>query len=436
MAQISKRYRCLTDFYGSDEELVAKRVLESIITQIYFPAPTFLNLVIKNCNAVEGTSFTEASIYLQLSHESRQAFRTNYLEGYPTCGQVYMKDIVNKALLQEFVEKGVKAIEKHSDACRDAFLSLLEFFHEQKKHESALYSLITAATSVNKKAVTAGLAHHLFSQLIPDKKYEVYKDVNDLLRECGCGCKATICEGNTSIGSRATWHGSVDILLNQTIAVTVGTKSTISAEQVNDGELADDNGDDDDDDANEGEPQLKQRKIENDKNCYIYDDGKLINKQDNVLLDSKVLKQILAEALTNGFAQVNRDTNTLSQFFIPTIGATLEHLTVCMYDCENDVLLHIQDQLELWCPDDTTCYNQLNVTTIVIMWIFLNFTVFTRQNLCNVLDLDRSGLYDKLKESLEWYRKADLGGNFTSQTAVVPPWKYVTPVPKSRKTED
>ncbi|XP_021355713.1 uncharacterized protein LOC110451829 [Mizuhopecten yessoensis] len=264
------------------------------------------------------------------------------------------------------------------------------------------------------------LAHHLFSQLVPGKKYEVDKYAKQIPKQCDCGCKARICEGNTSLGSLGTWHGRVDILLNHTIAVAFLQELT---DKDDEGET-----DDSGEDSNEDEPRSKQRKMDS---CGICVKEKTAKKHDNILLDQKVMKQILAEAITNGFAQVNMNSTALSHFLIPTFGTTSEHVTICLYDSENDYLLHIQEHLELWCPGEMS--DQLNVMTIVVIWLFLNFVTFTQKKLHNVVDLDKSGLHQELKGRLDYYKKATTKGNFVSPTSGALMWTFLNPTAKPRK---
>ncbi|XP_033748236.1 uncharacterized protein LOC117333188 [Pecten maximus] len=385
-------------FRGSEEEEIIKRVLQIIITTGTMPA--FLNLVIQTSNALEGSSFVDASVYLRISYELRKAHQTNFRSGYPKCIVVYIKDILNMSVLESFRADGVDAIKEYPT--RQAFLTLMEFLREQNNHEKAIKKLMLAATLTangnEETQILAGLAHHLFSQLVPGKKYEVDEYTKQLPKECGCGCKAKIREGNTSIGSLGTWHGRVDIILNDTIAVTVVKKPT---------------GDTEEDGTDDNEHERKQIKAENDKICEVCVEEKPIKGPDCDLLDQKVLKQILAEAITNGFAQVNRNKSTLSHFLIPTIGATSDHVSICLYDPESDCLLHIKKQLKLWLPD-----GRLNIINITIIWLFLNFTIFTRRQLAAELNIDKSGLHMDLQEHLECYKQAETKTNYDSLTPV------------------
>ncbi|XP_033759076.1 uncharacterized protein LOC117341329 [Pecten maximus] len=230
----------LKDFRGSEEEDTVKRVLKIITTETVSPTPAFVNLVIKNSNALDGTSFNDAYISLQPSYESMKAFESDCRRGYPKPGLVYIKDILNISILEEFLAYRVDTFGKcpQPDVCWQAFLTLFNFLHEKRHHEEAIKKLLTTAThSINSNKETqilAGLAHHLFSQLIPGKQYEVDRYADQLSKECDCGCKAKICEGDTSVGSWRTWHGRIDIMLNQAIAVSFpGKEQTDDSEDDN-----------------------------------------------------------------------------------------------------------------------------------------------------------------------------------------------------------
>ncbi|XP_033752299.1 uncharacterized protein LOC117336057 isoform X1 [Pecten maximus] len=391
----------LVSFRGSEGEAIVKEVISGIEL-----APGFFNLVIHCSNAIEGTSFTDAAISLRGLVETQRALNKDYRDGIPKVGLVKIKDILNMHVFEEFLEDGVKGIENSSAANQQAFLTLFHFLDEKKKHEQAIEKLLTSVpqTSRSKETIMVALAHHLFSQLVPGNKYEVDKYANQLPKECDCGCKAMICKGDTSVGSDGTWHGRVDIVLNHTIAVAV---------------LKDQPNSDDEDEYNDTDeegPPSKQRKA-----C----------KNDTVLLERKVLNKVLAEAITNSFAQVNIHEKTLSHFLIPTFGATSEHITICLYDSENDYLLHIKDELLLWKPIGVA--KQLNVRTLVVIWLFLNFSIFTHKKLHTLINLDKSGLHDELLECLELYKNTETKGKFVSSESSEQLWKSMAPAVKHRK---
>ncbi|XP_069126041.1 uncharacterized protein [Argopecten irradians] len=403
----------LDDYSGSKEETVVRSVFKHIISDSGFLLPSFLNIIIQRSNAIEGKSFNDASVYLRLHYEHTEAYFKNYIEGYPECKGLYLKDILIEDILKEFLADGVDAIRKHycSSACRQSFLTLFEFLRDRSKHEEAIWKL-TKGTSSNEitgsTQVMVGLAHHLFSQLVPGKKFEVNQFAKQLPKECFCGCKATIYGGNTAIGSSRTWHGRVDMMLNDTIAVILGDEETEEDAETESGKEKSEEGEEEDADA---EPTSKQRKIETDGNSDICVEVKA-SKKPGTVLESKLLDRILAAGISNGFAQVNRNGSHLSHFLIPTIGVSSDKVCVCLYDSESDCLLLSSKWLQLWVPGKEILTNEL----IVVVWLLLNFTVFTDldQKVATKYGLDKSGLHAELKGHIQHYKKVETKGNFVS----------------------
>ncbi|XP_069126274.1 uncharacterized protein [Argopecten irradians] len=391
----------LREFKGSKEEKMVQKMFQVITTYPSFVR--FINLEIHNCNAEDGTSFSDAYITLQTTYESMRRQKTDFVTDRPKCEGVEMKDMLNIKILEKFQEGGVDVIENYDQpGVSQAFNVLLNFLREIKSHEIGIWkSIDTASTTSKETLIVTGMAHHLFSRLVPDMKYEVDQYAKELPKTCVCGCNSSISEGDTSLGSLGTWHGRVDIMVNDTIAVAIGKEPSDYTEE--------------DDD----EPQKKQRKIETDQKCDIRVD---VKRHSSVLLDLKVLNQILAEAITNGFAQVKKNRSSLSDFLIPTFGATADHISLCLYDPINDCLLHIFKELKLWINTHTRY--KLNPETIIIIWLFLNFTSFTKKNLASAADLKKSGLHEHLKEDLYYYREAK--EKCVLQPPDGPPWEMTS----------
>ncbi|KAJ8321686.1 hypothetical protein KUTeg_000157, partial [Tegillarca granosa] len=155
------------------------------------------------------------------------------------------------------------------------------------------------------------LAQHLFSQLVPSKKYMVDQNAKQLPNFCLCSCKAKIISGKTGIENKrpgATWHGNADILLDQTMAVAL---------------IDDDDGNDESSEEEFGEPERKKTK------------------------NKKTFDQIVSETITNAFAQVNMN-NCLEGWLIQTFGCTSDFAYVFLYDPVNDLLMHSCPLLDLW----------------------------------------------------------------------------------------
>ncbi|OWF52111.1 uncharacterized protein LOC110448197 [Mizuhopecten yessoensis] len=421
----------LKDFIGSEEEICTQYAFKWIAGDIGisgYPMPEFFNLIIVNSNAAEGTSLTDASIYLQLIEDARELKTVKAAADFrmpmPCCGTVLMKDVINTSIFEKFAAEGVKSIEKLSYSYRQAFLILFKFLREKKRHGKSIQTLTKRSSSTvgnTESNAMAALALHLFSQLVPDKIYEVDKLAKHVPTECECGCQTMICSGNTSVGSMRTWHGRVDIVLNNTVAVAVRKEITGTGEDgCTDAESEDSCTDED-------EPVTKKRKA---NQCDICVKEELTEKP-GALLDEKFLKQILAEAITNSFAQANMQKEPLSHFLIPTFGASSEEVSLCLYDSVNDHLLHIIQPLRLW-SDDLDRELELDWQAIVVIWLFLNFDVFMKKDLHASISLEKSGLHEQLKGHLEYYRQAETKQNFTGSTPWNSWWQKVIkkPLPK------
>ncbi|XP_033730328.1 uncharacterized protein LOC117319659 isoform X1 [Pecten maximus] len=129
--------------------------------------------------------------------------KTDFLTERPKCEAVEMNDMLNIKILEEFQEGGVDAIENNhqSAGVSQSFLVLLNFLHDIKRHEIGIRKLLASNPSTTSKdtQIMTGLAHHLFSQLVPNNKYEVDKYAKQLPKTCGCGCNGDIYGGDTSI---------------------------------------------------------------------------------------------------------------------------------------------------------------------------------------------------------------------------------------------
>ncbi|XP_069115077.1 uncharacterized protein [Argopecten irradians] len=384
----------LSKFSESKEEKIMKEALELIRHKM------FINLTLRSCNGTVGSTFSKASLELAPIANIRQAYSMDCLPNSKfKSNKLSMLNILNEELINDFITKGVEAFENSPDLS-EVFLCALEFLRDKEVHEKALQKIIDSGNG--ERSVTVALGQHIFAQLIPNKDYVVDQQSRQIPEVCTCGCKAKILKGNTALGSSFTWHGRVDILLNQTIAVTI----------MNDREEIDEAGDTCEDSATE--PPVKRKRREAGKpgvksEYEVCDDSEIASQRTRTLVDEDFLPQILSECITNGFAQVNMN-NSLSGALVPTFGCTAESICVCLYDPVNDILLQNIQLMDLWARS----FDKLNILTIVIIWLFLNFNTFGVQNLIEKIDLDKSGFHDKMNQSLQCYREVRTRMHITS----------------------
>ncbi|XP_033747942.1 uncharacterized protein LOC117332961 [Pecten maximus] len=177
----------LHDFKGSDEEKIVQNFFKVILTDPGFVR--FFNLEIRNCNAEDGTSFRDAYISLRATYECMMRARANFVTERPSCEGVEIRDLLNTDSLEDFLSRGVDAIgiSTQPDVCQ-SFWALLNFLREIKTHEGAIRRLLNIAprNTSKKTQIMIGLAHHLFSKLVPNKKYEVDENIKNLPQTCGC----------------------------------------------------------------------------------------------------------------------------------------------------------------------------------------------------------------------------------------------------------
>lgn len=160
-----------------------------------------------------------------------------------------------------------------------------------------------------------------------------------------------------------TWHGYVDIILNQNVAALLlecpykeETKHIESDDDLGDFEEEDPSDlIDDDFTVEEGGPTRIKRICKENKDTEEGDTLNMTSQHKkekseankNCLANVNAMDQLIAQTITNAFSQVNR-TPALSGWLIPTIGCTLDHVTALVYDPKNNVLLQSVDQIPIW----------------------------------------------------------------------------------------
>ena len=189
------------------------------------------------------------------------------------------------------------------------------------------------------------------------------------------------------LGSDSGWHGYADIFLDQKIPVVVL-------------ELNEDGND-------ETQPAKKRKTFSNEerssdseKSAHERRDSEQNKSKAEALLNLYNLDQIIAEAITNGFAQVNQNA-TMSGWLIPTFACTFEHIVVFLYDSVNDVLLQTMTPTPLWSQPDV-----LNIDVIVEIWMYLNFSLFSNPNLAEEFEFVKSRFHECASEKLVYYKQA------------------------------
>ncbi|KAK3087843.1 hypothetical protein FSP39_011385 [Pinctada imbricata] len=242
------------------------------------------------------------------------------------------------------------------------------------------------------------MAKHVFSHLTPDHSYLIDERAISQPLKCPCGikgCDKVLNFGNTSIGSSQSWHGSVDIVINDKVPVIYITDPI--DECYGNGYDIDSNESDSEWgylEINPNEPVGESIEMENTSTSL------------DIMYRKKIQDQIISQAITNGFVQLNTNPS-LKGMFIPSLGCSQDHIFAFLYDPENDVLLKT--------PDFEISQNntELNKMGLIHAWMFLNFTALFKSDVAPKLKISR--FHNVVGDSLHDYRKAGKRFQFFQQ---------------------
>ena len=128
-------------------------------------------------------------------------------------------------------------------------------------------------------------------------------------------------------GCEKGWHGSVDILLENTLPVHI-----INSTQLDD------------------QPERSVSSI-----------GSHFSDNDET--------QLIAQTIVFSFLQQKYNKSELKNFLVPAIGISTSRVYVNLYDCENDIFLSSEKNLKLL---GKNLYNEI----VVLLWLTLNYRDF------------------------------------------------------------
>ncbi|XP_078329218.1 uncharacterized protein LOC111115785 [Crassostrea virginica] len=368
-------------FEGSHEERLLQAILKSSRLKT-----DFLNLVIKSCNVLKPVLFTNADVVLDLMNQcDKELFQEEPEWSELTAVKISFEKVFNMELIEKLSASGVGDLQ---DEVKPVVLTIMNYLQNIEYHQNAIYNV--KRKRGDEARITAVMAQHLFSQLIPGNKYCIDNRSKNLPKVCPCqqpNCGKEIKAGCTALGSGDTWHGYVDILLNNNVAVSV---------------ISDDEENSDDDNLGPSAPKQLSRSSSSESLCTEVKHGRH-NKRS--LLNMNVIDQIIAETITNAFAQINL-TKALTGWLIPTFGCTVDQVVAFMYDPKSDVLVQSMDIISCWRAEKT-----LDLTTVVFIWMLLNFPIFMCKNLADQYEFDRSNFHKLAETKLKRYQKIVSGNN-------------------------
>lgn len=113
------------------------------------------------------------------------------------------------------------------------------------------------------------------------------------------------------------------------------------------------------------------------------------------------LCQLIAQTITNSFAQVN-ENKQLSQFLIPSFGCFNNQIVIFGYDSENDVLVKKIDPIVLWTESDNVWH--LSISAIVQIWMYIYFPLLMLPSLAKGYDNNIQSNFHKC-HTINFFRK-------------------------------
>lgn len=265
------------------------------------------------CNASESNAFTSARCEINniINKESK-----TYTLDFETLFKLGL-DLLEKLRCEKkptLGERNTRAIE------------ILEAFIEQKViHEASLTEILLDKDKKYSEAdFTVTLAEHLFKLLAPERHYVIDKGAGG---KNSCKCSIDICEkekhfGNTRIGHKDVWHGSIDLVLVSN-EDSVRWRSIIEVKR-----------------------SLSRSKF-------------------------AVMDQAIAQTIVFSFLQRGGSPN----IFIPNILISPKEFRVIMYNAEYDLLICSQP-LNLFTKQDST--GCLNFSSLLVLWMVLHYETFLK----------------------------------------------------------
>lgn len=284
-------------------------------------------LKIRVCDAAFPKLFVKATCACQEFHKHDQG---DYPVGYG---------------ISSIFENGFKVLEEYICSTESltlkkgeklALAKLLQFLEDSNKDaERALTALLNIPKGVTETEWTMRLAHHLLSKLSvsPTYKLDIISQSKGRDMKCSCGCSEMISGtyGDTSIGIPRGWHGRLDILMNDVPVHVTSIAST-------------------------------------DSDLPVHGDCSSLEENATADIMASCREQIRAQTIVFSFWQ-QKVHPELDSFLIPNIAISKEKIAFCFYDSENDMLL----ETPLF---DLFANSFLNIPSVVVLWLVLNFKFF------------------------------------------------------------
>lgn len=336
-------------------ESLRKGFLFAALNFIMYEGMTVTTLSIGNCNADEPYSFSEAFCSVARK-EKRYLFASLFETGI--------------RLLIDYTARKERKIPENKQE-RFILAKLLHFIHNstEKGECDPLQNLDRLKDGTE---TTILLANHLFGKLSTSSDYLMNRQCKWKGENCPCSlptCKLTGDFGDTSIGNGEVWHGNMDIIIKDELAIQT-TKED---------EESDSPGEKSPEEMKKGEKCLQKN------------------------------PQIIATTILFSFFQQQRHPES-SHYLIPCIGISSTEMVIYFYDSEHDVLLESSGINIGTAVKDTLA---VNVVAVIVAWLVVNHK-YLCSGLMDILKAEKAHFFSKVGSKLSVYQNQLKLGNVAS----------------------
>ncbi|XP_069128165.1 uncharacterized protein [Argopecten irradians] len=313
-----------------------------------------MTLRIVFCNPIGGDLFSSAVVTTQEKLSSLSDYpcqRTNLLKFKHLWD---ISKLHNLSCVQEYQDrdqdsstKRIKLEGPHKYELA-AFRALEAYVNDFAYHQKRLENVFHRCKNLEKSVVIKVLYTHLFGPLGKGNC-----DVGSHIKgeyKCSCGCGREIKTGDTGLGTFSTWHGFIDMIIQEKIPVSVlgmDMKSAVQGNNAEEQEFC----------FHGNNKESEPYPCVHDKNLFGFN-------------------HLFAETITNAFARTNM-SESLHSLPIPAFGCTPTQIFVYLYDCKNDILLKKTVPVHLLTKKD-------GISAVIMIWLYINFDLFMRRNVTDI----------------------------------------------------
>ncbi|XP_069109497.1 uncharacterized protein [Argopecten irradians] len=225
---------------------------------------------------------------------------------------------------------------------------------------------LKSLTDLTEKELSIVVTNHLFGQLSTTSRFLINVN-NSGPKTCPCntGCDSPCSFGDTSIGNEEVWHGNMDVILNQEVAInTVNDESNPSTS--------------DPGNSDPGHFSSHVRRLSRNS-------------------------EFIAKTVSFSFLQrQSRPEISLSLF--PCISITSNGLVLDFYDSNHDVLLE-SSAIPFIIPGKESTSRTISLTMIIVAWLAVNYR-YLSSGLPATLKYEaaKAGFFEQAGDKLRVYR--------------------------------